>query len=253
MTAAPRHKYVIVFGSCCTADAIRPQQLDDIPGGSIRLLWYQGRTSLATVTTAPLHSSEFRYDGPPESPAEWGATMAIDEALKRQQGRMRDVVNMADAIIVDTVSAFCFPYLAVPDGRRFLRSKEWDQHVTVFAPASDTWLWRLPMELSLTGLRDLFAPMFDLQPALRLVFHFPQPCFNDDVKFWHEPVLEQVDFYQRYNDQLFEAANRLFPRVHAIALRGEHADPLHYSGPFPFHYVPAYMTALRTEIEHLVA
>jgi hypothetical protein len=254
MTAIARHKYVVVLGSCCTADAIRAENLEDIRGAKLRLLWYQGRTSLASMTSKGLEPHEFTYasECEQETKASWGLTMVRDELEKRQQGRLLEVIGMSDAIIIDTVSAFVFPYLVASDDRYFLRSKEWERYVVPRIEFEQKRLWEIPIKLSIIALRKLLEPLYEQQPGLRVIFHLPRPCFNDGVGFDDPEVTANVDYYAEYNERLYSETARAFPRVCVVSCGGEIADPLRYNGPYPFHYHESYMDALRREIERLL-
>jgi Family of unknown function (DUF6270) len=253
--AAPRHKYVIVLGSCCSADAIRPKDLDDIRGANLRLLWYQGRTSLLSMGTEGLrpHEVAYKHEKHEETKVNWGLTMALDEAKKRQQSRLFEVIGMSDALVFDTVSGFGYPYLVVDPGERyFLQSEEWKRYVALRTSCERRRLWDLPMELSLASLRQLLAALYERQPELRVVFHLPRPCFNDGVTFEDPQLAGKVKFYHEYGERMYDAASRWFPRVSVVSCGGERADPGHYNGPSPFHYDESYMEALRKEIARLV-
>ncbi|MFL6284244.1 MAG: hypothetical protein ACJ74Q_13965 [Pyrinomonadaceae bacterium] len=250
----PRHKYVVVLGSCSSADAIRTKNLEDIRGARLRLLWYQGRTSLLSMTSGALGPDEFAYTAEREnvSKNDWGLTMVGDELGKRQQARLANVIGMSDGLIFDTVSGFGFPYFVGPGERFFLRSEEWRRYVTLLANFEQRRLWDFPLERSERALREVLEPLYQKQPNLRTIFHMPRPCFNDGIRFDDEELAANIDFYYRYGERLFEKASRLFPRVSAIGCGGERADPLHYMGPYPFHYDESYMNALRKEIERLL-
>ena len=255
MTASPRHKYVVVLGSCCTADAIRTKNLDDVRGAKLRLLWYQGRTSLLSMTTGGLEPHEFAYTSEREkaSPRDWGLAMVGDESAKRQQSRLLEVMGMCDALIFDIVSAFVFPYLVVgPGDRMFLQSKEWERYVILRGNFEQKRLWEIPMHLSVAALREVMEPLYERQPNLRLIFHLPRPCFNDGVTFEDPQVQTNENYYHEYGERLYREASRIFPGVSIVNCGGERADPLAYNGPFPFHYDESYMDALRKEIGRLV-
>lgn len=257
MTAAPSptHKYVVVLGSCSSADAIRAKDLEDIRGARLRLLWYQGRTSLLSMTSGALQPSEFTYTSEAETapPRDWGLKMVGDELEKRQQGRLLNVIGMGDALIFDTVSGFGFPYLVVGPGERyFLRSHEWRRYVTLHAAFEQRRLWDFPLERSERALREVLEPLYERQPSLRVIFHLPRPSFNDGIGFGDPQLDAHLDYYYRYGERLYREASRLFPRVSAVGCGGERADPLHYMGPYPFHYDESYMDALRKEIERLL-
>jgi len=251
----PRHKYVVVLGSCSSADAIRAKNLEDIRGARLRLLWYQGRTSLLSMTSGVLQPDEFAYTGEREkvSKGDWGLTMVADELGKRQQGRLAGVIGMSDALIFDTVSGFGFPYFVVGPGERyFLRSEEWRHYVTLLADFEQRRLWEFPMERSEKALREVLEPLYERQPSLRTIFHLPRPCFNDGIRFDDPQLASNLDYYYKYGERLYREASRLFPRVNAVGCGGERADPFHYMGPYPFHYDESYMDALRKEIERLL-
>lgn len=255
MSAEPRHKYVVVLGSCCTADALRPRDFGDLGDANLRLLWYQGRTSPLSMRTAGLEPHEFvcRDGVEAEKRVDWGLTMALDESRKRQHERLLEVIGMSDALILDIVSWFAFPYLVVSPGERyFLRSKEWERHIDLLASHERRWLWEVPVELSLSSLRSTLATLYEHQPGLRVIFHLPRPCFNDGVGFEDPEVAAHVGFYHLYGERLHEEAARSFPRVSVVACGGERADPLHPNGPFPFHFEESYMRALRHEIRRLL-
>ena len=253
--ACPGHKYVVVLGSCCSADAIRPKNLEDIHGAKLRLLWYQGRTSPLSMASAGLTPSEFRYTSERDkvtNPA-WELTMVTDELEKRQQRRLVEVIRMSDALILDIVSAFGFPYHMVrPDGRCFLRSKDWQRYVVLLTNFDQKRLWEFPMGLSVAALNKSLVELYQLQPNLRVIFHLPKPCFNDGISFNDSQLEENIDFYFAYGEHLYREALRSFPRVSMIGCGGERADPRHYIGPYPFHYDEGYMTAVRKEIERLL-
>jgi Family of unknown function (DUF6270) len=254
MTAIPRHKYIVVLGSCCTADAIRPKDFEDIRGAKLRLLWYQGRTSLFTMTTGAAEPGEFTFtkESGQTTTVDWGLTMVKDELEKRQQSRLAGVIGMSDALILDMVSAWTFPYLAVqPGDRYFLQSEEWARYVAL-ANFERKRVWDFPIERSCVALREVLEPLYERQPSLRLIFHLPRPCFNDGVRFADPELAAHVDFYHEYGERLYSEASRLFPRVSIISCGGEQADPNHYHGPFPFHYGESYMNALRKDIERLL-
>lgn len=255
MSAEPRHKYVVVLGSCCTADALRPKDFDDLRDANLRLLWYQGRTSPLSMRTRGLEPHEFTCrDGQEDQKrVDWGLTMALDETKKRQHDRLRGVIGMGDALILDIVSWFAFPYLVVNPGERyFLQSKEWERHIDLLAGFERKWLWEVPLELSLASLRETLTALYERQPSLRVIFHLPRPCFNDGVSFEDPQVAANVGFYHQYGERLYDEAARSFPRVSIVACGGERADPLHPNGAFPFHFEESYMSALRNEIRRLL-
>ncbi|HYP30024.1 MAG TPA: DUF6270 domain-containing protein [Blastocatellia bacterium] len=255
MTADPRHKYVVVLGSCCTADAIRTKNLEDIRGANLRLLWYQGRTSLLSMMSKGLESHEFTYTKQREETPKvnWGLTMVVDELEKRQQSRLSEVIGMSDALILDTVSTFVFPYLTTkPNDRYFLRSKEWERYVALLVDFEQKRLWEIPIEHSVTALREVLEPLYERQPSLRVIFHLPRPCFNDGINFEDPQLRANVNYYHQYSERLYQEASRLFPRVSVVSCGGERADPLHYNGPYPFHYDEGYMNALRKEVARLL-
>lgn len=256
MAALLRHHYLVVLGSCCTADALRAKDFDDIAGSRLRLLSYQGRTSLLSMATPGLEAEEYGMKGEREDAQviNWGLTMAVDEAAKRQLDRLLKVVAMADAVVFDSVSGFGYPYLVVePGGRLFIESEEWQRYIGLHASASRRWLWEMPLEQSLLALRRVMTPLYERQPALQLIFHFPRPCFNDGIAFAAPELARQVDFYFRYGEALYEEARRFLPRVSWVGCGGEVADPNHPNGAFPFHYGEAYMETLRRELERLLA
>lgn len=255
MTADPRHKYVVVLGSCSTADAIRPKNFEDIHGARLRLLWYQGRTSLLSMRTAGLEAQEFTYaKHHEEAPGvNWGFTMAVDESRKRHQSRLLEVIGMSDALIFDTVSAFGFPYLVVgPSERYFLQSEEWDRYIVMLTSFEQRRLWEVPIECSVIALREVLEPLYERQPNLRVIFHLPRPCFNDGIGFADPQLAANVNFYHEYGERLYCEASHIFPRVSIVSCGGERADPFHYNGPHPFHYDESYMSALRGEIQRLL-
>ena len=251
----PRHKYVVVFGSCCTADAIRPKNLEDIAGSMLRLVCYQGRTSPVSIRSEKLLPAEFcyleeRYNVPER---DWGLAMVEDEVEKRHHIRLLEVIEMTDAVLIDTVSTFVFPYLLVEPGERyFLRSKEWDRYVALRIEYGQRRLLDFPIELSILGLRELLQPLYEKQPNLRVIFHFPRPCFNDGIRFDDPEVAANLDYYDRYNERLYLDISSNFPRVAATNCCAERADPLHYNYQFPFHYQEDYMNALRKDVERLL-
>lgn len=250
------HKYVVVFGSCCTADAIRTKDLEEVQGARLRLLSYHGRTAPLSILTGKLEQDEFTYTAECGKAAgnNWGLAMVKDELEKQHRARMAGVMGMSDALLMDTVSAFTFPYVIASAGNRyFLRSKEWERYVQLRIHYGQKWLWEFPMEPSVTALRTVLESLYEQQPNLRLLFHFPRPCFNDGVTFEDSQLTANVDYYHRYNERLYDETSRTFPRVSVIACGGERADPLHYNYPFPFHYDETYMNALRLEIERLLA
>jgi hypothetical protein len=250
------HKYVVVFGSCCTADAIRTKNLEEVHGAKLRLLSYHGRTAPVSILTGNLKPDEFIYteECGKAVGTNWGLSMVKDELEKQHYNRLVQIMSMSDALLMDTVSAFTFPYLITgSDNRCFLRSKEWERYVELRIRCGQKWLWEFPMELSVTALRTVLESLYAQQPNLRLLFHFPRPCFNDGVTFEDPQLTTNLDYYHRYNERLYDEAARAFPRVSVIACGGERADPLHYNYPFPFHYDESYMNALRLEIERLLA
>jgi Family of unknown function (DUF6270) len=256
MTAASslRHKYVVVLGSCSSADALRVKNLEDIRGARLRLLWYQGRTSLLSMTSEAVRPEEFAYtdEGEQVPKNDWKLTMVADELGKRQQVRLAGVINMSDALIFDTISGFGFPYFVLPGERYFLRSEEWRRYVTLLTNFKQHRLWDFPIERSEKALREVLEPLYNKQPNLRTIFHLPKPCFNDGIRFDDQHLVANIDYYYRYGERLYREASRLFPRVSIVSCGGERADPLHYMGPYPFHYDESYMDALRKEIERLL-
>jgi Family of unknown function (DUF6270) len=255
MTPGPCHKYVVVFGSCCTADAIRTKNFEDIRGAKLRLLSYQGRTSLLSIMSRKLEPHEFAYtqEHEKEKRRNWGLLMVEDELEKRHQSRLIEAIGMSDALIIDTVSAFVFPYLVVrPHDRYFLRSKEWERYITLRINFEQKRLWDIPMQLSIVALRETLRPLYERQPNLRVIFHLPRPCFNDGVSFEDPELTANADYYNEYGERLYREASRIFPRVSVINCGGERADPFRYNGPHPFHYDENYMNALRKEIERLL-
>ena len=255
MTPAARHRYVAVLGSCCTVDPIRVRRNEDAYGAKIRLLWYQGRTSFVSMTTKRLEPSEFRLTQERDKAAagDWGVAMALDEVAKRHRVRLAEVITMADALVVDTVSAFVFPYLTDPDsGRCFLRSREWRRYVSPLLDMDEKMLWQFPIQRSLRGMQEVLAALYERQPSLRVIFHFPRPCFNDGVHFADAHIARNIAYYDRYNERLYRAATRIFPRVSAVSCGCERADPHHYNGPHPHHYDENYMNVFRKELERLV-
>ena len=254
MSAIARHKYIVVLGSCCTADAIRAENLEDIRGARLRLLWYQGRTSLVSMTSEGLEPHEFKRASECEqgTKTNWGLSMVGDELEKRQQARLLEVIGMTDALIIDTVSAFVFPYLVASNDRYFLRSKEWERYVVPRIEFEQKRLWEIPIQLSVVAVRQVLGALYDQQPSLRVIFHLPRPCFNDGVSFEDPEVTANVDYYTEYSERLYSEASRAFPRVNVVSCGGEIADPFRYNGPYPFHYHESYMDALRREIERLL-
>jgi hypothetical protein len=255
MVTNPRHKYVVVLGSCSTADAIRTKNFEDIRGSKLRLLWYQGRTSLLSMRGRGLEPHEFAYTEEREKSTgvNWGLEMIRDEVEKRQQSRLSEVIDMSDALILDTVSAFMFPYLiASPNDRWFLRSREWERYVMLLINFEQVRLWDIPIQLSVIALREVLGLLYERQPSLRLIFHLPHPCFNDGISFQDPCLTANVNYYYEYNERIFSEASRAFPRVSVVNCGGERADPDHYSGPNPFHYDKSYMNALRKELESIL-
>lgn len=255
MTADSRHKYVVVLGSCCSADPIRTKNLEDIRGAKLRLLWYQGRTSLLGMGSSGLDSNEFTYTSERENATavNWGLAMVVDEVEKRQQGRLAEVISMSDALIFDAVSAFVFPHLVARSGSRyFLRSKEWERYIVPLSGFDQRRLWEVPIQLSVNALREVIEPLYERQPDLRLIFHLPRPCFNDGITFDDPELVANVNYYHEYGERLYSEAARIFPRVSIVSCGGERGDPLHYNGPHPFHYDENYMAAFRNEIERLL-
>jgi hypothetical protein len=255
MAAELRHKYVAVLGSCCTADAIRTKNLEDISGARLRLLWYQGRTSLLSMVSDGLGADEYACtnNGECSANANWGLTMVLDEVNKRQRNSLIEVIGMSDALVLDVVSSFVFPYrVAEPGNRYFLCSKEWERYVVLQVKSDQKRLWDLPMQLSLVALREVLEPLYERQPGLRVIFHLPRPCFNDGITFDDPQVAAKLDYYFEYGDRLYSEASRAFPMVSVVNCGGEHADPFHYNYPYPFHYDESYMEALRKEIERLL-
>ena len=112
--------------------------------------------------------------------------------------------------------------------------------------------WEFPMQLSCNALRNALEPLYELKPTLRVIFHVPKPCFNDGIAFDDPQVAANANFYSRYGEQLYCEAFKTFPRVSIVSCGGERADPMHYIGPYPFHYDESYMAAVRKEIERLL-
>jgi hypothetical protein len=256
MNAMPSHKYVVVLGSCSTADAIRAKNFEDIGGARLRLLWYQGRASLLSMVGKGLEPDEFTYTQERElaTGVNWGLTMIADELEKRHQSRLLEVIGMSDALIIDTISAFVFPHLIIqPYDRYFLCSKEWERYVILRVSSERKRLWEIPMRLSVTALRRVLEPLCERQPNLHIIFHSPRPNFNDGINFEDPQLVANVNYYYEYNERLLKEALRIFPRVSLVSCGGERADPFHPNSPNPFHYDEAYMNALRREIERLLA
>lgn len=249
-----RHKYVVVLGSCSTADAIKVKNLEDIRGAKLRLLWYQGRTSLLSMTSGAVQPEEFAYTDECEKVPknDWGLRMVADELGKQHQCRLAGVINMSDALIFDTVSGFGFPYFVLSRERYFLRSEEWRRYARLLTNFEQRRLWDFPIERSVQALREVLEPLYEQQPSLRTIFHLPKPCFNDGIRFDDLRLANNIDYYYEYGERLYREASRLFPRVSVVSCGGERADPSHYMGPYPFHYDESYMDALRKEIERLL-
>ena len=109
------HKYVIVLGSCCTGDALRSSSYEAIATTKLRLLLYQGRTSFPSLTSGGLANDEYSLtaEGVQALKTEWGFRMAVDEAVKQNAAAIAELVNIADALIVDHVSTFLFPLSSI--------------------------------------------------------------------------------------------------------------------------------------------
>ena len=163
------------------------------------------------------------------------------------------MIGLSDALIIDTVSVFGFPYLiAQPHNRYFLCSKEWQRYVRLRIPVEQKRLWDFPMELSVCAFQEVLEPLYERQPNLHVIFHLPRPCFNDGVTFDDPETARNVNYYHDFNERLCTETLRRFPRVSVISCGGERADPKHYNGPYPFHFERSYMDALRQEIERLL-
>jgi len=179
--------------------------------------------------------------------------MVTDEISKRQHTRLLDVIGMSDALIVDLVSAFVFPYVVDRrSGRYFLKSKEWERYVVTRGPFEQQWLWDVPIERSVEAMRTLLDSLYTRQPALQVIFHLPRPCFNDGVTFDTPEIAVHVDYYQGYSQLLYREAVETFPRVAAISCGGEQADPAHINGPSPFHYTIRYTEGIRNDLARIL-
>jgi hypothetical protein len=185
--------------------------------------------------------------------ANWALSMVEDEIEKRHQSRFLDVIHMTDALLIDAISAFSFPYAIVgPDDRYFLQSQEWERYVRLQVPCERRWIWETPLHFSIVNLCKLLQSLYERQSSLRVIFHLPRPCFNDGVTFANPVLTANVDYYHHYTDRLYSETSRRFPRVSVISCGGEQADPCHYNYPNPFHYDGNYLAALRREIERLL-
>ncbi|HTU46901.1 MAG TPA: hypothetical protein VMF91_17690 [Bryobacteraceae bacterium] len=207
------------------------------------------------MATNPIHSSEFVVPEARSKAAaqEWGRIMVLDELHKRQRQRLLETIHMTDAIVLDVVSAFLFPVLVLDPGSRcFLRSAEWDLYVSLSAPSVQKRLWDFPLQLSVDSLESVMTPLYRLQPALRLLFHLPRPCFDDGVTFDDPELTRNLDYYHYYGKELYLAASRMFSGVDLINCGGEQADPAPYNGRNPFHYTESHRILLRKEIERLI-
>lgn len=207
------------------------------------------------MATGKLDPSEFTYaseakDAPKRC---WELGMVADELEKRQLQRLIEVIKMSDALILDFVSAFGFPYVVVqPDERCFLRSNDWRRYVVLQKKYEQKRLWEFPLQLSLSALQKMLGALYELNPVLRVIFHVPKPRFNDGIVFDDPELAANAGFYSSYGEQLYREASRSFPGVGIIDCGGERADPSHYIGQYPFHYDESYMAAVRKEIERLL-
>lgn len=250
-----KHKYVAVLGSCCTGDAIEATSFEAVAAAKLRLLLFQGRTSFLSMASDRLFPEEFEYtrSWQEASKLHWGVRMVTDEVTNNHQHRLADVISLTDALIIDNVSAFVFPMLYIPVGERyFLKSWEWEQFILPRVELQQIPLWDIPINLSLNRLRQVLGCLYEKQPNLSVIFHFPPPCFNDEVRFDNPAVTANIDFYRLYCDRLYAEAARYFPKVSAVSLSSARADPLHRNGPHPFRYEKSYLNLVRQEMERIL-
>jgi hypothetical protein len=249
------HKYIAVLGSCCTGDAVGATSFDTIATAKLRQVLYQGRTSFLSMATPGLLPEEFEFteNAQAVSRLDWGNRMAADEATKKHQQKVVEAMGLADALVIDNVTAFVFPMLADRShARYFIQSWEWEKFISPRIDLRPSPLWDIPIERSLKALREMLGLFYEKQPALSVVFHVPEPCFNDGVKF-EDPSLElNIDFYRHYCLRIYDEATRHFPRVSAISPPNPSADPVHPSGAHPFRYEKSYLDSVRLEIERIL-
>jgi hypothetical protein len=255
LSAKHGHKYVAVLGSCCTGDAIGSTGFDAVATAKLRLLLFQGRTSFMSMTTRGLLPEEFEYseEGRSAPKLEWGFRMAVDEVNKNHHRRLAEVIGLTDALIVDHVSAFMFPTLC--DGfhaRYFLKSWEWERFIRPRIELQQVPFWEVPFEVSVVALRQTLNPLYEEQPNLSLIFHVPEPCFNDGVAFTESIMTSKIDYYKEYCHRIYDEASRYFPRVSAVGPSSARADPCHPNGAHPFRFEKSYLNVVRQEIERIL-
>ncbi len=250
--AVSGHKYVIVLGSCCTGDALRSSSYEAIATTKLRLLLYQGRTSFPSLTSGGLANDEYSLtaEGVQAAKTEWGFRMAVDEAIKQNAAAIAELVNIADALIVDHVSTFLFPTLVDSrEARYFVRSWEWDRYIDVQPALDEKRLWELPLPMVLASFREILTSYYQSKPDLALIFHLPKPAFNDGVSFADASTRSHVDYYHRFCDTVYASVAGWFPRVSAVCPASPLADPAHPNGPNPFHFDSSYPGALQKALE----
>jgi hypothetical protein len=250
-----KHKYVAVLGSCCTADAIEATSFEAVATAKLRLVLFQGRTTFLSMASEGFSPEEFEYTSEwQEAPKlEWGARMVACEITKSHRYHLAEVISLTDALIIDHVSAFTFPTLYTQIGERyFLKSWELEKYILPRIKLRQAPLWHIPISLSLNGLRQVLGSLYECQPNLSVIFHIPDPCFNDGVGFSDPVITANINFYRQYCDRLYTVAAQHFPRVSAISLSSGRADPMHRNGPHPFRYEKAYLNLVRQEMERIL-
>jgi hypothetical protein len=248
------HRYLVILGSCCTADGLRETTFEAVATSTLRLLLYQGRTSFLGLTTGAMREDEFAYTEEASAAlgTEWGLRMAMDEVTKRHRCAIDQVIGMCDALLVDNVSAFTFPSLVDGEGRVFLKSWEWERYVVPKVPLKEKAFWELSTTAMLAAARESLQSWFERRPQLTLVFHFPEPSFDDGVDFASPGMRQHLDCYRRFNERLHDEACRAFPRVAVLTVPTARADPHHHNGPHPFHFEKSYGHAVKEALARVL-
>lgn len=238
-----RARHVAVLGACCSGDAFRPPS-DFGSLGSVwyRLIGYQGRTAPTTMMSLPLDESEYRLVD--VDTAQWGVRMVMDELRKRHAEKLLSVAPLVDVLVIDLISAFTFAHLVCDDGRSFLRSWEWQRHVTASTSMRRVRLWDLPLSATESACRRLLDPVVSLRPDLLIVLHVPDPSFAAGAHFDDETA-SKIDFYYAYCDFVHRLLDRHYPRVQLVAGGKGRADPAHPHGLHPFNFDADYLAWVR--------
>jgi hypothetical protein len=243
------YRYVAVLGSCCTADALVPRMMEDLGGTPFRVVSYRGRTSFASMVSPPLEPNEFSLKELIQSSDQWAYRMVADEAAKTHIARLTEIAPLADALIIDHISAFIFPVQASDDERKlFLMSWEWERYVEAPGLTHTRRLWEVPLQRTVVGACEELAMLHRRNPHVKFLFHHPAPSFANGVQFADVETARRVGFYQQFCAAILDAARTQFANVAVLECEPGIADPNHHNGPNPFHFTSRYADALRREV-----